>query len=318
MDLTSWDAAVDRVRAWERQGNFETIEAITIETAVRLFFEDAKHRNLSPATVSKYDVLLNKQLRPFCSQHKLTYLLELDLLQLRVFRGTWSDSPISAIKKIERLRSFFRFCHEPGWIESNPASSLKLPISTATPTLPFTPEEVAAILKACDTYPTQNSFGYDNRSRIRAFILLLLYTGLRIRDVACLPRSKVQKGLVTLYTQKTGTPVSIPLPEVALKSLDALPNEGQYLFWSGNGNQKSTVADWQRSLRRLFKIAKIENGHAHRFRDSFSVRLLERGVPIQDVSILLGHRSVRVTEKHYAPWVQSRQTRLEDLVRSSW
>jgi len=85
---------------------------------------------------------------------------------------------------------------------------------------------VAAILKACDTYPTQNSFGYDNRSRIRAFILLLLYTGLRIRDVACLPRSKVQKGLVTLYTQKTGTPVSIPLPEVALKSLDALPNEG--------------------------------------------------------------------------------------------
>ena len=85
---------------------------------------------------------------------------------------------------------------------------------------------MAAILKACDTYPTQNSFGYDNRSRIRAFILLLLYTGLRIRDVACLPRSKVQKGLVTLYTQKTGTPVSIPLPEVALKSLDALPNEG--------------------------------------------------------------------------------------------
>jgi len=101
------DAAVDRVRAWERQGNFETIEAITIETAVRLFFEDAKHRNLSPATVSKYDVLLNKQLRPFCSQHKLTYLLELDLLQLRVFRGTWSDSPISASRRLNGYaRSF--------------------------------------------------------------------------------------------------------------------------------------------------------------------------------------------------------------------
>jgi len=36
------------------------------------------------------------------------------------------------------------------------------------------------------------------------------------------------------------------------------------------------------------------------------------GVPIERVSILLGHQSVRITEKHCAPWVRSRQEQLEE------
>jgi hypothetical protein len=41
------------------------------------------------------------------------------------------------------------------------------------------------------------------------------------------------------------------------------------------------------------------------------VALLETGVPIEQVSVLLGHQSVRITERHYAPWVKSRQEKLE-------
>lgn len=32
--------------------------------------------------------------------------------------------------------------------------------------------------------------------------------------------------------------------------------------------------------------------------------------PFERVSILLGHQSVRITEKDYAPWVRARQERL--------
>jgi integrase len=42
------------------------------------------------------------------------------------------------------------------------------------------------------------------------------------------------------------------------------------------------------------------------------VELLLAGVPLEDVSRLLTHTSVRVTEKYYAPWVRSRQKQLED------
>jgi hypothetical protein len=48
------------------------------------------------------------------------------------------------------------------------------------------------------------------------------------------------------------------------------------------------------------------------------VELPLAGVPIERVSILLGHQSVRITEKHYNPWVRSRQVQLEADVRQAW
>ena len=39
---------------------------------------------------------------------------------------------------------------------------------------------------------------------------------------------------------------------------------------------------------------------------------------MERVSILLGHQSVRITEKHYAPRVRARQEQLEADVRRTW
>ncbi len=71
-------------------------------------------------------------------------------------------------------------------------------------------------------------------------------------------------------------------------------------------------------LRKLFKLAGVNRGHPHRFRDTFAAELLLQGVPIERVSVLLGHSSVRVTEKHYSPWVRARQEQLEADVRRTW
>ena len=42
------------------------------------------------------------------------------------------------------------------------------------------------------------------------------------------------------------------------------------------------------------------------------------GIPIERVSILLGRQSVRVTERHYNPWVRSRQEQLEGDLERAW
>lgn len=67
----------------------------------------------------------------------------------------------------------------------------------------------------------------------------------------------------------------------------------------------------------MFELAKIPDGTLHRFRDTFAVELLLKGVPIEQVSILLGHSSLKITERHYSPWVKAQQGQLEAAVRKA-
>jgi integrase len=92
----------------------------------------------------------------------------------------------------------------------------------------------------------------------------------------------------------------------------------QYFFWSGESKRDSATGDWQRALKGVFKEAKIPDGHAQRFRPAFATGLLQAGVPMDRVPALLGHSSIKVTEKHYSPWVRARQEQLEADVRRTW
>jgi len=82
--------------------------------------------------------------------------------------------------------------------------------------------------------------------------------------------------------------------------------------------ERSATGDWQRTLKAVFRLSGIPDGHAHRFRDTFAVELLQEHVPMDRVSVLLGHSSIKVTEKHYSPWVRARQEQLEADVRRAW
>ena len=57
---------------------------------------------------------------------------------------------------------------------------------------------------------------------------------------------------------------------------------------------------------------------SHRLRDTFAVDLLQKGVPLEEVSKLLGHESTKTTERSYAKWVKGRQDRLDSLVTATW
>ena len=118
----------------------------------------------------------------------------------------------------------------------------------------------------------------------------------------------------TLHCE-SGNSVWLPLPEEVLSSLQCGAENERY-FWSGVGKLKSAVADWRGSLAKLSKMAGAR-GHAHLLRDFFAVDLLNHGVTLENVAALLGN-SVRIAEKHYAPWVQAGQVVLEDAVMKVW
>lgn len=320
LDLTSWDAAQRVLGRWVTAGQIGQVTEVgeTLEDVVTAFLADAHTRGLSAATITKYRVLLTNRLVAWSHSSGLEMLTSIDLDALTKFRTTWPDAPLAKSKNTERLKAFFRWCVARGWLTTSPAEGLGTIKVPHDPTLPFTTDEVSSILSAVDTYPTFNQYGYDNRARVRAFVLVLRWTGLRIRDVVTLSWDQVKDGKVRLYTQKTGQHVHIPLPETVVAALERIRTDKKYIFWTGNGSPKSAVADWQRTLRRLFALTTVTGAHAHRFRDTFAVELLLAGVDMTDVSVLLGHSSIKVTEKHYAAWVATRQRRLESIVQKTW
>jgi integrase len=70
---------------------------------------------------------------------------------------------------------FFYFRMRMKWIGDNPMKALRPPKVKQDPTLPFTREEIEAIVATCDRYPIKGIYREGNRKRLRAMILLLRY-----------------------------------------------------------------------------------------------------------------------------------------------
>ena len=137
--------------------------------------------------------------------------------------------------------------------------------------------------------------------RVRALILLLRYAGLRISDAIGCEVDRLQNGKLFLYTQKTGQHVYRPLPEFVVAELERAPRVSErYWFWTGTGQSRRRERNGERRSP-MCSRTRVSSGHAHRFRDTMAVELLVAGTPIERVAILLGHSSVRITEKHYNP-----------------
>jgi integrase/recombinase XerD len=324
LGLRDWTKANKKVQEWEAKEQVtERAAPVTLAEAWKSMLADLEARKLSDSTLRKYK-LLKGQMTAFAETAGLHFLPELDLDTLGRFRTTWKDGPRTAAKKLERLRAFFRYAHERRWVESNPASLIKTPRVSTRPTMPLTRDEMVKILAACDQYVFETSkSGLLNAHRLKALVLLMRYSGTRIGDAVSLSVDRLEGNRLFLYTKKTGTPVYTVLPEFVAKALEETPRvTTQHYFWSGMGKLESIVRSWQTRLRKLFELAKVSKGQgnmlSHRFRDTFSVELLLAGVPIERVSVLLGHQSVKITEKYYSPWIRSRQEQLEADVQRAW
>jgi integrase/recombinase XerD len=218
--------------------------------------------------------------------------------------------------------SFLRYCYEAQWIPRIPALA-KIKIEEP-PTLPLTADEYTRLLDAI--YGTIEE--KERQAQVHAFLQRMRWSGLAIRDALTLKRGELQhdkaKKIYRIVTarQKTGTHVSVPIPDDVAQELLAVQNGNpEYIFWSGKGKEESITKNWAKYyIAPLFTAAKIHSaGHmmSHRLRDTFAVDLLEKGVPLEEVSKLLGHES-KTTERSYAKWVKGRQDRLDSLVTGTW
>src|SRR5215469_7274449 len=327
----SWAVAEEKKREIEDQLSGRTAdvkpeqEHRDTQACIDIFLQDKRNQGITEKVISKYTRELAR-LRAYCEQNRVYTVQGITRELLTGFCATWPElypSSYTRSKVRERVRSFLRYCFEAQWIARIPALP-KIKIDEP-PTLPLTAAEYTRLLDAVyGTVPNP-----DQRAKVHALLQLMRWSGLAIRDALTLKRDEIQydkaKDLYRIVTarQKTGTHVSVPIPsDVAQELLTVLNGNEQYVFWTGKGEEESITKNWAKYyIAPCFKAAKIPNeGHmmSHRLRDTFAVDLLEKGVPLEEVSKLLGHESIKTTERSYAKWVKGRQDRLDALVTASW
>jgi len=327
----TWEEAEEKKRQLQDQLAGRTPEtkpednARTIQGAIDVFLQDKRVQGVTPGVLGKYTRELDR-LRVYCERQKVFVVQAITRELLTGFCATWESaypSSYTRAKVRERLRSFLRYGFEAKWLERIPALP-KIKIEEP-PTLPLSGPEYERLLDAVYGRIADRS----QADRVHALFQLMRYSGLAIRDALTLERNEIQhdknKGLyrITTARQKTGTHVSVPIPPKIAEELLAVTNgHEKWVFWSGNGQEESVTKNWSKYyIAPVFKAAGLAgDGYmmSHRLRDTFAVDLLEKGVPLEEVSKLLGHTSIKTTEKHYSAWIKGRQDRLDSLVTATW
>jgi integrase len=189
------------VRDWEANPSGG---AITVSDACDKFMADAAARNLSEGMLRKLRHVTNELKEALGS----VSLRSVSVDDVRKIREGWDLAPITTQKRLEMLRSMFRFCVDSGWIDRNPAKGVRLPVVKHKPTLLFTDEDMEKILWAADIIREihwQMKEGVEKK--LRTLILLMRYSGLRISDAVTLTTDRTKNGKLFLYQAKTDEPV---------------------------------------------------------------------------------------------------------------
>jgi integrase len=244
------------------------------------------------------------------------------------FYASWKDGIRSKAKKLETLKSFIRFCRKREWIDKDIADDLQAPEGSSIPAnkMPFTDDELGRLFKACDDLggPTPQGPGYRQwgGEDAKDFILLSIYTGLRISDVATFNIEKRLNGNdIFLRMHKTRKELYTWIPGWLVERLRAREKkQGSMIFCIGQSSDIHAISErWRVQLNRIFKMAGPFDEHPtpHRFRHTFVRILLEKGVPVADVAELAGDTE-EVVRRHYAKWVPERQARLQKILRDAF
>ena len=288
------------------------------------------NKRLDTSTLVSYRGTL-EAFRDFCEERLFRNVDQLTLKVFELWQAERKVTPKTMSKEFTHLSALCARGIELGWMQVNFAKKVRLPKTDGVSTLPFKESEAKRIQAACSRLaesPEGGRGGYasysadqvdEERRYAKALVLTLLTTGLRISDVVNLERPKVftdHKGATRLRIrqEKTHEWVMLTLPTATVAALNNLPRVSEELyFWrGGDERQFATACDRaRRVIARLGDIAKVKDAHPHRFRDTWAVTALLNGIPMKTVQLVLGHKSIKTTEEHYAPYVVEFQSMID-------
>jgi len=196
----------------------------------------------------------------------------------------------SASRKLNSIRTFFRYLKNDGVIEQNPSLDVSHPKYTQAPPRIFTKLEYRALRDFAKEDP-----------RTYALVETLLQTGIKIGELAALRLEDVKAD--TLFIRKSGkTPArEIPLNKPVKKAIDdyikARPVfKDDHLFITRTGHPL-LIRNIRQIISRCFRENGIEHATVNDLRNTFIAYQLKNGASIEYIAKLVGHRRLSSTER---------------------
>jgi site-specific recombinase XerD len=202
----------------------------------------------------------------------------------------------STIKYLTNFKKIVNICLKNGWLDKNPFIGFKMTKKDVD--RPYLGQEELDLIKS-------KTFVSDRLNQVRDIFLFSCYTGLAYVDTQKLTPADVSIGIdgekwIFTKREKTETASRIPLLPPALEVINKYSNHPKCL----NSNRLLPLLSNQKMNGYLHEIEAIcginKNLTYHTARHTFATTVtLTNGVPIESVSKMLGHKSLRTTQ-HYA------------------
>jgi site-specific recombinase XerD len=258
--------------------------------------------DFAPATLSRYKTARDHTANFIKWKYRVT---DLDINELNYEFASqfafWLKSERkcahnATVKYISNLKKIVLECMKKGWISTDPFADFKTNRKEVIRTA-LNKEEIQAI--------TNKDFDCERLDHVRDIFLFSCYTGLAYIDVYQLRRSDIVTGVdggkwIITTRQKTDSATRLPLLPAAIKIMEKYEHDvkcvqrGSVLPVLSNQKMNSYLKEIQDRC----KIKKELTFHIARH--SFATTItLSNGVPIETVSKMLGHKSLKQTQ-HYA------------------
>jgi integrase len=275
---SNWAEAKFIAAAWEACGSWDINpqphalaaplkDRFTITEATEAFLAKCQNRGIVEATIRKYKTFI-KQLLAYCHQQGYVYIDQLTIIDGDRFYASWKDGVRAKAKKLDKFRSFAKFCIKRKWTAENIAEDLEAPqgSSLAANQTPFSDHEIHRMIAACDIFgpPVPQGPGYRpwGGEDAKDFIYLSIYSGLRISDVCLFDVSKRLVGNdLFLRQHKTKKDLYTWIPDwLTLRLRDREKRYGPSIFLPGKSTNIRTVTEqWRRRLKKIFKLERTVN-----------------------------------------------------------
>ncbi len=207
-----------------------------------------------------------------------------------------SNVTLDTIRRI--LSTFYNWLEEENYIHKNPVKRIhriKTPLVIKTG---FTDEQIEVIRKTA----SQNK-------RNLAIVDILLSSGMRVSELVRLNRSSINLNSRTCIVFGKGSKQRETYfdsrTKIELENyLKTRRDKNNALFISSKKGKNGiytrlSVNTVEKLMRDIGTKTDIENVHPHRFRRTMATRAIDKGMPVEQVQVLLGHSKIDTT-LHYA------------------